>query len=323
MSEVSALERRYRWLIAAYPPGHRRIHGDEMMGVLLASARPSQRWPRLADAADLMLGALLIRVRALPRQAPDPAWRDALALLSLIVPILMLADGLATTDLLGIAIRTVAGHPATPFWLAYPWVWPVIFGPALMTLLALLGLRRSTALAALAVTVTSVVPDVMTSASYLASGHTALRIFLGPLAAVGALLSPGPRRAREILRWPGVAAIGAGAIGLAELSKGPEFDIPLMRWPTPWLVIAAVLALTAGACMLSRTGRRLLMILAMPGVAYASYLGRALEPGWSRDLPGVTVLLLPTGLAIGEIVALVAARRRRRPMPPPGADPAG
>ena len=116
----------------------------------------------------------------------------------------------------------------------------------------------------------------------------------------------------------------AGAIGLAELSKGPEFDIPLMRGLTPWLVIAAVLALTAGACLLSRAGRRLLMALAMPGLAYASYLARATDPGWwPRALPGVTVLLLPTGLAIGEIVVLVAARRRRLPVPPPGADPAG
>jgi hypothetical protein len=40
MTDISALERRYRRLLAVYPPAHRRVHGEEMVGVLLASARP-------------------------------------------------------------------------------------------------------------------------------------------------------------------------------------------------------------------------------------------------------------------------------------------
>ena len=36
------LERQYRRLLAAYPAEHRREHGEEMIGVLLAAARPGQ-----------------------------------------------------------------------------------------------------------------------------------------------------------------------------------------------------------------------------------------------------------------------------------------
>jgi hypothetical protein len=44
--DTSALGRRYRRLLAAYPPEHRRVHGEEMIGVLLTTARPRHRRPR-------------------------------------------------------------------------------------------------------------------------------------------------------------------------------------------------------------------------------------------------------------------------------------
>jgi hypothetical protein len=46
---VSAeLERRYRLLLRCYPPSHRAAHREEMLGVLLATARPGQRQVRRA-----------------------------------------------------------------------------------------------------------------------------------------------------------------------------------------------------------------------------------------------------------------------------------
>jgi hypothetical protein len=44
-TERAALERRYRRLLRCYPPGHREVHREEMLGVLLATARPGQRAP--------------------------------------------------------------------------------------------------------------------------------------------------------------------------------------------------------------------------------------------------------------------------------------
>jgi len=75
MSERGELEHRYRRLLAWYPAGHRRDHEEEMLGVLLAAARGGQRRPALADAVNLIWGALRIRVRTGP--APlDPRWRS-------------------------------------------------------------------------------------------------------------------------------------------------------------------------------------------------------------------------------------------------------
>ena len=34
------LERRYRRLLRCYPPSHSEVHREEMLGVLLAAARP-------------------------------------------------------------------------------------------------------------------------------------------------------------------------------------------------------------------------------------------------------------------------------------------
>lgn len=50
------LERRYRRLLRWLPADYRAAREDEMLGVLLLAARPGQRRPNPADAADLLLG---------------------------------------------------------------------------------------------------------------------------------------------------------------------------------------------------------------------------------------------------------------------------
>jgi hypothetical protein len=54
------LEDRYRRLLAFYPRRYRRVHGEEMLAVLLTAARPGQTRPGLAEAADLTMGALRV-----------------------------------------------------------------------------------------------------------------------------------------------------------------------------------------------------------------------------------------------------------------------
>jgi hypothetical protein len=63
MTESSPLERRYRSLLALYPKAFRREHEQEMLSVLLAAASEGQRRPRLAESADLVRSALLMRLR--------------------------------------------------------------------------------------------------------------------------------------------------------------------------------------------------------------------------------------------------------------------
>ena len=51
---AAALERRYLRLLRCYPPSHRAFHREEMLGVLLATARPGQRTPGAAQAVNLV-----------------------------------------------------------------------------------------------------------------------------------------------------------------------------------------------------------------------------------------------------------------------------
>jgi len=84
MTEPSRLERRYRSLLALYPKAFRREHEQEMLSVLMATASEGQNRPRLAESADLVRSALLMRVR----QARVPvAWEYSHARLMLPVRI--------------------------------------------------------------------------------------------------------------------------------------------------------------------------------------------------------------------------------------------
>jgi hypothetical protein len=141
------------------------------------------------------------------------------------------------------------------------------------------------------------------------------------------MLSAGPRRGTGILRWPGVAVIGLAALTLAELTKGPEFDIPIMRGRAPVLLIGAALGLAAAVCLISRTGRRVLVLLVIPCVPYAGYLYGG--PAWWPAAVTAAELLLPVLLATFIAMTLIRARSAPReqtappPDPPQGPHPAG
>jgi hypothetical protein len=68
-SEPAGLERRYRRLLACYPRAYRRQNEEEILAVLLACARTGQRRPGLAESADLIKGALRMRLGP-PARAP-------------------------------------------------------------------------------------------------------------------------------------------------------------------------------------------------------------------------------------------------------------
>lgn len=67
MSEPARLERGYRRLLACYPRAYRRENGEEILAVLLASARDGQQRPGLAVSADLIKGAIRTRLRPAAR----------------------------------------------------------------------------------------------------------------------------------------------------------------------------------------------------------------------------------------------------------------
>jgi hypothetical protein len=79
MSRQERLERGYRRVLACYPKSFRRDTEGEIVAVLLATAADGQQRVRLAEAADLICGAL--RMRRRPAGRPPRAVRGAVRLM--------------------------------------------------------------------------------------------------------------------------------------------------------------------------------------------------------------------------------------------------
>lgn len=62
MSDSTELERGYRRLVACYPRSFRRENEEEIVTVLLATAQEGQRRPGIAESADLIRGAIRMRM---------------------------------------------------------------------------------------------------------------------------------------------------------------------------------------------------------------------------------------------------------------------
>ena len=112
---AAVLERRYLRLLRCYPPGHREVHREEMLGVLLAAARPGQRAPGLRQTVNLAACGLAIRVRRIPGWLAADAGKDALAVVSLIAPAVVVI-------LLALAPGAMDATSAArvPFWTLLP-----------------------------------------------------------------------------------------------------------------------------------------------------------------------------------------------------------
>lgn len=302
MNRETGLERRYRRLLAWYPAGHRRDHGEEMLGFLLAAARPGQRRPGLAEAGNLLWGGLLIRLRASLRDHSDPRWRDALAVTSVAAPL----------ALLGVQLLQIVGvwgelGSSTPFLQVMVSRGIQVLVPLVLACLVLCRLRRT------AIGVTLVLPVYLAAVSvtayrFLATAFVAFYLLFGALEVTALIASDGPRRGLEILTWPRRVMVVAGGVAAAAIGWGQI----LFPWAAP-----AALALSAAVlvvlALLFPVARRVLVLLAIPAcpaaLAYAPaslVLARAAAPA------AVSLLYLPPLLLAG--VALAAASRSRRRM---------
>lgn len=334
MSREYGLEGGYRRLSRAYPASHRGQHGEEMLGVLMASARPGQHQPRLADSANLLWGAVRIRVRASLDGESAPLWRDTLAVVSVIVPVLLLLK--SVTQLI---IRWIEAGLASPFQIMlqhprglivpgtqlYVPTSPAASGAVLLlreiigiapllilAVLVLLRLRRAATVATAVLLVYLPVSMVVASFdhSYVAPADWVVLSALGLLTAlaleIAALLtSPGPRRGMEILTWKGFAlvAVAAAAMGMAASSG---WWLPgVQGWQLRELPLAAVVAvLTIGMALFSPLSRRIMIVLAVP--VFYLLIGQ-LVPGMGPV--SATLAYLP--LVLLGLAAIAVARNRR------------
>ncbi len=208
MTEAAGLERGYRRLLAAYPSSFRREQAEEMLVVLMAGARQGQQRPGLAEAVDVIVSGLGMRLRRAGLGPPNPGWADSLAVLSLIAPLFVLAAGL-----LEIAVpyrlpapsrdpflfhrafvpRAIGGLPL----LHLPGLEIVLGLPVIIVALVLLGLRW-VALVTLAVVATHYLGR---SGLWLPDPLQALVAGACMLEAVALVVSPDSRRARSLLSW--------------------------------------------------------------------------------------------------------------------------
>jgi len=63
MTGTADLEQNYRRCLRWYPKSFRREHETEMLGVLMAAARPGQCRPAPAECLDLVQSGLCLRLR--------------------------------------------------------------------------------------------------------------------------------------------------------------------------------------------------------------------------------------------------------------------
>jgi hypothetical protein len=242
---AAALERRYRRLLRCYPPGHREVHREEMLGVLLATARPGQRAPGARQTVNLVACGLAIRARRALGSVANEPWQDALAVVSLITPALMLV--IAALDF-AVAIREAVvehyAYPAAgPFW--PPWLVPFLGRPATMmigwlavVLLGLTGRRRAAAAIAsiaLALALFDLLAPVLQNSAWsgglpmflITAGQGPL--FIASLAACSLAFSAGPRR--------GLAIAGRRQACLMIAALSGVFGVPvivlMLRSPVP------------------------------------------------------------------------------------------
>jgi hypothetical protein len=333
---AAGLETRYRRLLRWFPAEHRVRHGEEMVGVLLAATPPDRERPGLAEAANLLGSAARMRLRP-GRALSDPAgWRDALAMFSFVAPLItLIVTGLsyATSNLLFEALDHSSlnlGVPDLDSWnlaIVHPVINTIlvviVYGQAVVALLALAGLRRCAAVAALVLLVYFVLTGApvipfKAPAQYvvLHLGNLVLQSIVLLAEIVALLASPGPRYGRRLMR-PGHWAIAGLVVlplaayhfvgyGGAALSQAGSAVRAILDYAP-----AALLLMIAAAWLKSSAGKRLAVLLAILGYPLLqTFVYRTLPVSWTANSP------FEAGLQIAVVVLLavlvIRVRRARR-----------
>ena len=349
----SRMEKWYRRLLALYPKDHRREHAEEMVGVLLAADGDARvRAPKpvawalrlgqhTADSADLVGGALRIRGRIalnhlqrthwLSWTVRDQRWSDALAVVSVVAPLLLLVAALTEFRIPQAVASSITGHPhwglTATLGLADL---PMAAGAPGVILLVFLRLRRLAGFGALATAIGQIAAGAVPAFAGYADPAVAFTVLLSGTAAVALLLSPGPDRGLALLTRSGTALVGAAALILGGFSVGG--DVWFGARPTRFddfggkvaglpadLLIAAVLIGAAAACLRAPVSRRVLVLLAIPVIPYAFLWQEKLavdlfgEPGGdSAIIPSSIPLLYLPPLLLASLVLFGTWLARRR-----------
>ncbi|MFI6738501.1 hypothetical protein ACIBI9_36730 [Nonomuraea sp. NPDC050451] len=249
---MSSLERDYRRLLRLYPRDHRARHEQEMLGVLMETAEPGRRHPSARDLADLIGGAVAIRLRMAASPQALARWRAATSVAALLGPLVLLAQYLppSVNRILSRDVTSAAVQLSLQILLLL-----------LAAGLAWRGRRWSAACSAWAAAIwfgaDMVVPMASSGLAWRTSEIWPLGLVLLPFLATAALLTGAvsPRR--------GVRLIGRGRllIGFAVVLAS---NAVLLLWPVGVLGELVPFGLAAVACGMaarSALGRRSVMLL--------------------------------------------------------------
>jgi hypothetical protein len=326
------LERRYRHLLLLYPAQHRREHGEEMLGVLLASAFDGHRVRSVTDAADLVAGAARLRARSIARgtkPVKDRRWNDALAVVSVVAPILLVVAALSQFNVPQAAASALTGYPYNPLTGGfYIPDWPLTIGAPLIAVLAAVKLRKIAGVVAVAAALSQLVLLPARGIASYASPALAFAVLLALTAAAALFLSEGPARGLMLLRWwgAGLIAIAATILGGFSLGGTVVFSassgsggftniLPAEVAGLPAdIAIAGVLAAAAVGCMFTKETRRTLALLAIPLIPYTIIWQDKLASDLIGmiSIPSSAVLLYLPPLAVAAaIVAGTQVSRHR------------
>lgn len=330
MSGTAAIERRYRRLLAWYPAAHRGTYGEEMIGVLLASTPSGQDRPSKADAVDLIGGGLRTRIRQLRTGEGNVAWRDALAVFSVVAPIVLLAW--LTAAYVAEMVRE-AGLPRfslrdqifsrVDFALLTLLIATAVVVAALAICPALARRGRTAAMAVVGVigAAAAVIGIVQVYRQFSGSDNE-ITLYLSLIAAIEVLalvVSAGPARGWQLLARRGLIVLAVISVGVIADTTVSGARPESWNYVNTTLDICGLLSVLGVALTLRwPVGSRLMALWAIPGYqfigfAVAQYLFTSLQFGSDAAFE-VEFRYLPTAV-VAVIVGLAAWRSGRRDRP--------
>jgi hypothetical protein len=309
------LERRYRRLLAFYPPSYRAANADEIVAVAMSGAKAGQHWPDPGESFSLVARGISTSLRGVGTSLRGQAWADAAAALTFLGPVLL---AVSAAQPQAFEINTFGFSPAVTISAA---IW------ALLALTAALGWRRLTA-AGTAVALAVTLYAYGSGQQYVMV--TAWWQFVAATAVTAAALLALPVRHR-VLSWPTLTAITlsaallvTGAIQTARPWRQPQFAsrpfIMNQSRPDAWqavqnwlsrdaaqITLAEQVLLAAAVliaiCQLAPAARRRATIMMLPALAtmlmiremYGSFLDS------SQQFDPVAQLTTPRWIALAAV----------------------
>jgi hypothetical protein len=328
-TESAGLERGYRRLLSVYPRRFRAEQGEEMLAVLMASAREGQRRPSGLDAVDVLKSALKMRLQYTPSGPANQDWANSLAVFAVLAPVFLLAAALLEVLVpYRVALSPRLSDLRGPFLGRYREIGGLVLfrvqgydiavgGLVVVAVLALLGLRRL----ALGAMVAAVIYWFV--ARYWIPEPLQL-LFIGVylIEAAALIAAPEPRHGRQLITWGhGMVLLAAAAAVqtatfLYDASGRPMTLAATQPHSVIYLVVSLVLAVAAaGLALVLKTNRYFMLLVVAMAYSFVMELAGPSNNsggdliGYPTPIHLIILFLPPLLVALGAIISAVIPPR--------------